>query len=230
MCEDSLVKYRLHRSEQQADNTTNTYLSPMNLLVVTLWYLKHYHSERYISTELNLGRSTINYLLSEVVDILHCCIYQELVSLLDNLSSRTAKHGPQQQHKLIVDSTCIAIPEPSDGDERRAYYHAKSSTNYGLKVQIAWDFNHRIVHVSNCCRGGVHDIALLRQSGLFEYTKESVQIIGDKGYIGEEYVITPKKKPQGRDLADEEKRYSRDINSARAAIENINQRLKPTLL
>ena len=69
MCEDSLVKYRLHRSEHQADNTTKTYLSPMNLLVATLWYLKHYHLERYISTELNLGRSTINYLLTEVVDM-----------------------------------------------------------------------------------------------------------------------------------------------------------------
>lgn len=129
MCEDSLVKYRLHRGEQQADNTTKIYLSPMNLLVVTLWYLKHYHSERYISTELNLGRSTINYLLTEVVDILHCCIYQDFVSMPDNLSSRTAKHGPQQQHKLIVDSTCVAIPEPSDSDQRRAYYHTKSSTN-----------------------------------------------------------------------------------------------------
>jgi len=59
-----------------------------------------------------------------------------------------------------------------------------------------------------------------------EYTEESIQIIADKGYIGEEYVITPKKKPQGRDLTDEENNYNHDINSARAAIENVNQRLK----
>jgi len=140
LCEDSLIKYRLHRSEQQTDSTTTSYLSPMNLLVLTLWYLKHYYSERYISTEPNLGRSTINYFLTEVVDILHSCIYQELVSLPANLSSKTAKHGPQKHHKLIVDSTCIAIPEPSDSDQRKAYYHAKSSTKHGLKVQIACDF------------------------------------------------------------------------------------------
>lgn len=128
ICEDSLIKYRLHRREQQTDSTTTSYLPPMNLLVVTLWYLKHYHSERYISIELNLGRSTINYFLTEVVDILHSCIYQELVSLPANLFSKTAKHGPQKHQKLIVDSTCIAVLVPSDSEQRKAYYHAKSST------------------------------------------------------------------------------------------------------
>jgi glutamate/tyrosine decarboxylase-like PLP-dependent enzyme len=53
-----------------------------------------------------------------------------------------------------------------------------------------------------------------------------VQIIGDKGYIGEEYVVTPRKKPRERELTQEDKDFNRDINTARAAIENINQRLK----
>ena len=55
---------------------------------------------------------------------------------------------------------------------------------------------------------------------------DSVQIIVYKAYIGEEYVVTPRKKPHGRELTDEDKDFNRDINSARAAIENINQRLK----
>jgi hypothetical protein len=38
----------------------------------------------------------------------------------------------------------------------------------------------------------VHDITVLRESGLLEHVEESVQIIVDKEYIGEEYVITPK--------------------------------------
>ncbi|CAF4088116.1 unnamed protein product, partial [Rotaria sp. Silwood1] len=45
-------------------------------------------------------------------------------------------------------------------------------------------------------------------------------------YIGEEYVVTPRKKLRGRELTQEDKDFNRDINSARAAIENINQRLK----
>ena len=59
-----------------------------------------------------------------------------------------------------------------------------------------------------------------------DFAEESVQIIADKGHIGEEYIITPKKKLHGRELTGEEKNFNRDINIARAAIENINQRLK----
>jgi hypothetical protein len=98
--------------------------------------------------------------------------------------------------------------------------------NYAMKVQIACDFHHRIVHVSECYRGSVHDITILRESGLLEHVNGSVQIIGDKGYTGEDYVVTPRKKQRGRELTDEDKNFNRDINSARAAIENIDQRLK----
>ncbi|CAF2959897.1 unnamed protein product [Rotaria sp. Silwood2] len=111
-------------------------------------------------------------------------------------------------------------------EQRKAYYHAKSSTNYALKVQIAYDFHYRIVHVSECFRGSVDDITVLRESGLLEHVNNAVQIIADKGYIGEEYVITPKKKPHARELIDEDKDLNHDINSTRVAIENINQRLK----
>ena len=198
----------------------------MNLLVVTLWYLKHYHSERYISAELGLAKKTVGYFLASVLDILHSCVYPEFISLPADMSSGTTAHGPEEHHKLIVDSTCIAIPQPADSTQRKAYYYAKSSTNYALKVQIARDFHHRIVHVSECYRGSVHDITILRDSGLLEHLNDDVQIIADKAYIGEQYVVTPRKKPHGRELAEEDKDYNRNINSARAAIENINQRPK----
>ncbi|CAF4846550.1 unnamed protein product, partial [Rotaria sp. Silwood1] len=191
----------------------------MNLLVVTLWHFKHYHSERYIASELNLSQSA-------VVNILHSCVYPELISVPADMTNRRTPHGHERNHKLIVDSTFIAIPEPYDSEQRKAYYHAKSSTNYALKVQAACDFHRRIVHVSECYHGSVHDITILRESGLLEHVNDYVQIIADKAYVGEEYVVTPRKKPHGRELINEDKNFNRDINSARAAIENINQHLK----
>ncbi len=127
-------------------------LSPMNLLVVTLWHLKHYHSEQYFATDLNLHQSTVNYFLSAVVNILHDCVDPELISLPVDMANR--------------------------------------------------------------------------ESGLLEHVNDSVHIIADKAYIGEDYVVIPRKKPHRRELTDEDKEFNRDINSARAAIENINQHLK----
>ncbi|CAF4936614.1 unnamed protein product, partial [Rotaria sp. Silwood1] len=226
MCEQSLINYCMHRTKQQSDNVNTISLSPMNLLVVTLWYLKHYHSERYIATEVYSSPSTIHRILTDVVDILHSCVYEELVSLPIDMDSRHTAHGPEEHHKLIVDTTSIAVPQPIDSKQRKAYFNSKSATNYAFKVQIACDFNYRIVHVSECYLGSVHDITILRESGLLEHVNDSVQIIGDKAYIGEEYVITSKKKPHRSELTTEEKDFNYNINSARAAIENINQRIK----
>ncbi|CAF3893339.1 unnamed protein product [Rotaria sp. Silwood1] len=106
------------------------------------------------------------------------------------------------------------------------YYHAKSPTNYAFKIQIACDFNHRIVHVSKCYQGSVHDITILRESRLLDHTEENVQTIADKAYVSEQYVITPRKKPRGGELTTEEKDFNRSISSSRAAIENINKRIK----
>ena len=225
MCKQSLLEYCLDR-KQHANERNITYLSPINLLVVTLWYLKHYHTERYIATELNISRSTVNYFLSGVIDILYAFVYPKLILLPDDMDDEATIHGSEQCHKLIVDSTFIPIHQPEDSEQRRVYYHAKSPTNYAFKIHIACDFNHRIVHVSKCYQGSVHDITILRESGLLEHTEENVQIITDKAYIGEQYVITPRKKPRGRELTTEEKNFNRSISSSRAAIENVNQRIK----
>ncbi|CAF3121603.1 unnamed protein product [Rotaria sp. Silwood2] len=226
MWEQSLIEFCMNRKQQHTTDTNNKFLSPINLLAVTLWYLKHYRSERYIAAELNFSKSTVNYFLSAVVDILYASAYPKLILLPDDMDDEATAHGPEQYHKLIVDSTFIAIHQPEDSDQRKAYYHAKSPTNYAFKIQITCDFNHRIVHVSKYYQGSVHDITVLRESGLLEHIEEHVQIIADKGYIGEQYVITSRKKPRGGELTAEDKDFNRSISSARAAIENINQRIK----
>ncbi|CAF1290311.1 unnamed protein product [Rotaria sordida] len=187
---------------------------------------QHYHAERYIATEFGLSPSTMHHILSKVVDILHSCVYPELISLPALMFNRTTAHGPEEHHKLVVDSTSIAVPQSDDSQQRKAYFHSKNATNYAFQLQIACDFNHRIVHVPECYRGSVHDITILRESCLLEHVNDSVQIIADKGYVGEDYVVTTRKKLHGRELTDEDKAFNRVINSARAAVENINQRLK----
>ncbi|CAF4756461.1 unnamed protein product [Rotaria sp. Silwood2] len=130
------------------------------------------------------------------------------------MDSRNTAHGPEKHQKLIVDSTSIAVPKPEDSQQRKAYLHPKSATNYASIIQIACDFSHRIVHVSEYYLGSVHDITIFRESGLLEHVNDSVQIIADKAYIAEEYVITPKKKPQKGELTSEEKSFNYEINSA----------------
>ncbi|CAF3382894.1 unnamed protein product [Rotaria sp. Silwood2] len=148
------------------------------------------------------------------------------VSLSANIADRSAIHGSEQHSKLIVVSSFTEVPEPANLEQRKAYYYTKSPTNYALKMQIACDFHHRIVHVSECYIGRVNDIKILKELGLLEHVEEYVKIIADKEYIGEEYIVTQIKKPYGCELTDEDKNFNRDIHSATAAIVSINQRRK----
>ena len=52
---------------------------------------------------------TVNYFLSACVDILHSCVYPELISLLADVSTRITAHGLKKHHKFIVDSPFIAV-------------------------------------------------------------------------------------------------------------------------
>ena len=103
-----------------------------------------------------------------MIDILYSCAYPKLIVLPGDMDNEDTIHGPEQHHKLIVDSTFIAIYQPEDSEERKAYYHGKSPTNCAFKWQITCDFLHRIVHVSKYYKGSVHDITILRESGLLE--------------------------------------------------------------
>ena len=89
------------------------------------------------------------------------------------MNDDTTAQEQEEHHKLIVDSTFIAINHLEDSEERKAYYHGKSPTNYALSVQITYDFNHQIVHVSRCYQGSLHDLTTLRELGLLEYTDKN---------------------------------------------------------
>ncbi|MBV9140085.1 MAG: hypothetical protein JO115_04075 [Pseudonocardiales bacterium] len=51
-------------------------------------------------------------------------------------------------------------------------------------------------------------------------------VIGDKGFIGPDYIITPVRKPQDRDLSMCEQDYNNQISSLRAPVERAVANLK----
>jgi hypothetical protein len=90
------------------------------------------------------------------------------------MDEESTAHGLGEHHKLIVDSTFIVINQPEDSEQRKAYYHAKSPTNYAFKIQITCNFNYRMAHVSKCYHDSAHDITILRESGLLKHTEENI--------------------------------------------------------
>lgn len=121
---------------------------------------------------------------------------------------------------LVVDSTFWPLPRLTDSDERSLYYHMKSPTKMALKWQLCVTIRGVPWHMSNVVVGSKADITLLRESGVLSRLPPDARILGDKGYVGEAQVITPKKKPRWRELKKEEKKDNKTKNSRRAVVEN----------
>ena len=77
-------------------------------------------------------------------------------------------------------------------------------------------------------KGKIYDFKLFKKSKV-KLPKVS-QILGDKGYQGilkiHENSATLLKKPKGGKLTKDQKRYNRELNRLRVAVEYVNRRLK----
>ena len=115
--------------------------------------------------------------------------------------------------------------------DKRRYYSAKAG-QHTLKTQMAVSPQGLIVHQSATAPGRMHDSRLLRRSRLGTALGVGTRVIGDKGYVGmdkvypEYEVITPKMKPKGGQLSEEERELNRLVAKARIEVENAICRVK----
>ena len=163
-------------------------------------------------------------MLRRVVTALDECMFDHFVTPL-------ASNAPTSIYfadaKIVVDSTFVPIPKntfvPAD-------YHKKSPTKAAWKYEIACDFTHRIISCSKGFHGGAHDMRIFRESGLLNQSSDTALIMGDKGYKGKLGIVIPASQKANvskevKQLEDEKQR-NHELETERAAIENINQRVK----
>ena len=220
-CKDKLLALAAQQHHHNADMPKVT---SHNLLVITLHWLRrqptykqmthsYCHSDRYWYTAVR-----------RVIAILDECIVDHFVPPL-------APDAPTSVYfahvKIIVDTTFVPLPKTPF---IRADYHKKSPTKAAWEYEIACDFSHRIISVSKGFHGGQHDMRIIRESGLLNQSSPTALIMGDKGYRGKLSIVVPasKKAKVSREVQqlEDEKQRGRELQSERAAIENINERVK----
>lgn len=84
----------------------------------------------------------------------------------------------------------------------------------------------RITFVSDPVPGNQHDMAKLKGTDCEAILKAAGGVFGDKGFIGTDYITTPVRKPQYRDLYLREHDYNKQVSSFRAPVERAVATLK----
>jgi hypothetical protein len=129
--------------------------------------------------------------------------------------------------RLIIDTTFTPLPA---AQKKRKYYHLKTHSKATVKFELACDLRHRIVNVSEAVEDFVHDMNLIQWSSILQQMKDTMRAIGDRVYIGQLDIITSARRKNNvtREVAmlENESMRGHELASERAAMENINSRVK----
>jgi hypothetical protein len=129
--------------------------------------------------------------------------------------------------RLVIDGKEQRVRRPR---AQRLYYSGKKKA-HTLKTQVAVDPSGRIESVSRSVPGRVHDLRLLRRTGLIGRLAAGEGAMLDKGYDGiandhpDKALILPHKARRHRPLTRAQKRFNRVVGRYRIVVEHTMAQL-----
>ena len=121
-------------------------------------------------------------------------------------------------YELIIDSYEQVRERPGDNKEQEKYFSGKAS-KHTFKTQIIILPDARdIVDVIAGEPGPKSDITLFRENRDNFAPKQNFK--GDLGYLGEDLINTPIKKPRNRELTTDHKKSNKEFSSKRVFVEH----------
>ena len=177
-----------------------------------------------------LRQNIIEEVWAEIFDVDQSTISRYITFLTPLIDQATAEFRPSAQEAAEATRGAIALvdgtlwPCWSWAGERELWAGKYKTTGHGSL--IVTNITGRLTFVSEPVPGNQHDMAKLTGSECETILKLAGSVIGDKGFIGPDYIITPVRKPQDRDLYMREHDYNNQISSLRAPVERAIANLK----
>jgi hypothetical protein len=167
---------------------------------------------------------------AEIFDVDQSTISRHITFLTPLIDQATAEFRPSADEAAEATRGAIALvdgtlwPCWSWAGEREMWAGKYKTTGHGSL--IITNLAGRITFVSEPVPGNQHDMRKLRGSECETILKLAGDVIGDKGFIGTDYIITPVRKPEDRELYIREHDYNNQISSLRAPVERAVATLK----
>jgi DDE superfamily endonuclease/Helix-turn-helix of DDE superfamily endonuclease len=194
-------------------------LSITEQIILTLVYLRHMTTFQLLGIQFGVSESTANDTFNYWLPT-----FRELLpsSLLEQVKKNAADYEIVKEvlteYELIVDSYEQVRERPGDKDEQEKYFSGKKS-NHTFKTQmIIMPDGRDIVDVVAGEPGPISDITLFRANRDNFDPKQSFK--GDLGYLGEDLIDTPIKKPKNKELTTDQKKLNKEFSSKRIFVEH----------
>jgi hypothetical protein len=200
-----LCELVLRASEETGKAAWPPCLGLYGSVVVALSYMRRNRVQAEIAEATGVSQPTISRAISAITPL--------IAEALTEYVPTGDEADPRAQY--IVDGTLLPCWSWASSPE---LYSGKHKTT-GMNVQVACTIYGRLAWISDPVSGSRHDNYCLGESGVL-LTLSPENWIGDKGYVGNG-MITPIRKPEGRDLLAWEKEFNRQVNRVRYVIEQV---------
>lgn len=167
---------------------------------------------------------------ADIFDIDQSNVSRYITLLTPMIERVTAVYRPSAQQAADAVNGAVALvdgalwPCWSWEAEPRLWAGKYKTTGHGSL--IITNLTGDIAYVSEPVTGNRHDMAKLEGTVCETILRTAGGVIGDKGFIGTDYITTPVRKPKSRDLYIREHDYNNQISSLRAPVERAIANLK----
>jgi hypothetical protein len=174
----------IHRETEDEERIWPPILGLFKSVVIALTYMRRNRVQVELAETYDVSQSTISRAITSVTPLVDK-VLRRYVPKADELDERT---------QYIVDGTLLPCWSWASHPE---LYSGKHKTT-GMNVQVACTLTGDLAWISDPIDGRRHDTYCLSESGAM-VALDPGSWVGDKGYVGNN-MITPIKKPKGRDL------------------------------
>jgi DDE superfamily endonuclease/Helix-turn-helix of DDE superfamily endonuclease len=167
---------------------------------------------------------------AEIFDVHQTTISRYITKLTSLIDQATEEFRPTAEEAAEATRDAIALVDGTlwpcwSWDSESKLWSGKYKTT-GHGSLIVTNLQGRITFVSEPITGNRHDMAKLDGSDIEKILKEAGGVFGDKGFIGTDYITTPIRKPQCRQLLQWEHEWNNQVSSFRAPVERAVANLK----
>jgi hypothetical protein len=184
-------------------------------IIVASGYVRNNITEELWGEIFDVDQSAISRYITDVTPLIDQ-VTEEFRPTVDEATQATAGAV------ALVDGTLW--PCWSWAGERQLWAGKYQTTGHGSL--IITDVTGEVTFVSDPVPGNRHDMAKLKGTQSEDILRAAGGVIGDKGFIGTDYITTPVRKPQDRELYLREHDYNNQISSLRAPVERAIANLK----
>lgn len=199
----------IHRAYEGA-STWPPSLGLRRCVCVTLAYLRRNRVQQELAEAFGTSQSTVSRAIGALTPLIGAALTQ-WIPVADEIDPAGS---------YVLDGTLLPCWSWAG---HRELYSGKHATT-GMNVQVLCDLDGNPIWISDPVPGRDHDMTALAASGLLDGLDPS-KTLADKGYQGSG-MITPIKKPKGRDLHESDQAYNADVNRLRAVVERVIAHLK----